>query len=148
MHFMIFNLSFWVFEKVLGFFKIDEVIVKFLGWILWKSFNLFMHCIPCALSLYFHAFRCVLYMLNWLCAGRFELGWAHNDITVAHHMLMHFHAFVYLNCLGTFSSVSFFLLHSLVYVSASRHQNVSLLHLETLFIPAHLHFLILPPSSV
>ena len=34
MHFMIFNLSFRVFEKVLGFFKIDEVIVKFLGWFL------------------------------------------------------------------------------------------------------------------
>ena len=61
---------------------------------------------------------------------------------------MHFHAFVYLNCLGTFSSVSFFLLHSLVYVSASRHQNVSLLHLETLFVPTYLRFLILPPSSV
>ena len=28
---MIFNLSFWVFEIFLVFFKIDEVIVKFLG---------------------------------------------------------------------------------------------------------------------
>ena len=74
-----------------------------------------MHCISYASSLYFHAFRCVLYMLNYLCAGRFGLGQAYNDITVACHMLMHFHAyvlyiqyiFVYLNCFGTFLSVSF-----------------------------------------
>ena len=45
-------------------------------------------------------------MLNYLCAGKFGLDWAHNDITIARHMLMHLHAYVpyiqsisiYLNC--------------------------------------------------
>ena len=72
-------------------------------------------------------------------------------------MLIHFHAyvlyilyiFIYLNCFGTFLSVSFFLPpsppHSLVYVSASWHQNVSLLCLETLFILGHLLLLLIPP---
>ena len=49
-------------------------------------------------------------MLNYLYAGRFGLGWAYDDITVARHMLMRFHAYVpyiqyiskYLNCLGLF----------------------------------------------
>ena len=30
-----FGLTFWDFLKILGFFKIDEVIVKFLGWVLY-----------------------------------------------------------------------------------------------------------------
>ena len=57
-------------------------------------------------------------------------------------MLMHFHAyvlyilyiFIYLNCFGTFLSVSFFPPHSLVYVSGLWHQNVSLFRPRTLFI--------------
>ena len=92
-------------------------------------------------------------MLNCLCVGRFGLGWAHDDITVARHMLMHFHTYVlyiqyifaYLNCFGAFLSVSFFPPLSLVYVSVSWHQNVSLLRPGTLFIPGHLRLLILPP---
>lgn len=50
-----------------------------------------------------------------------------------------------LNFFGIFLSVSFFPLHSLVYVSASWHLNVSLLRLGTLFVPGHLLFLIPPP---
>ena len=83
-------------------------------------------------------------MLNWLCAGRIGLGWAHNAFTVAYQMLMHFHEYVlyilyiliYLNCFRTFLIVSFFPHppHSLVYVNASWHQNVSLLRPETLFV--------------
>ena len=54
------------------------------------------------------------------------------------YMFMHSHAyvlsfqyiFIYLNCFGTFLSVSFFLPHSLVYISASWHQNINLLHDE------------------
>ena len=30
-----FDLTFWDFLKILGFFKINEVIVKFLGWVLY-----------------------------------------------------------------------------------------------------------------
>ena len=66
-------------------------------------------------------------------------------------MLMHFHAyvlyilyiFVYLNCFGTFLSISFSPPHSLVYVSAWWHQNVSLLRLGTFFVPGHLLFLLI-----
>ena len=91
-------------------------------------------------------------MLNCLYAGRFGLGWAHNDITVARHMLMHFHAYVlyiqyisiYLNYFWDFSECFFLPPHSLVYVSASWHQNISLHRLGTLFILGHLRLLNLP----
>ena len=62
-----------------------------------------------------------------MCVGRFGLGWAHDAFYFAHHMLLHFHAyvsyiqyiFVYLNCLELFwLSLSSPPL-SLVYVSAS-----------------------------
>ena len=63
--------------------------------------------------------------------------------------------FFYLNCFGTFLSVSFSppppTPLSLVYISMSRHQNVSLLHPETLFIlghPLRLILLLLPFGSV
>ena len=66
-------------------------------------------------------------------------------------MLMHFHAyvlyilyiFVYLNCFGTFLSVSFSPPHSPIYVSASWHQNISLLCPRTLFVPGHLFLLLI-----
>ena len=38
MHFMRLDLGFGFFEKILGFFKIDEVFMKFLGWVLCKWF--------------------------------------------------------------------------------------------------------------
>ena len=83
-----------------------------------------MHCITCALQLYFHAFSCVLYMLSCLCAGRFGLGWAHDAFYFACHMLMQFHAYIpyiqynsiYLNCLELFW-LSLFPPLSLVYVN-------------------------------
>ena len=67
-------------------------------------------------------------------------------------MLMHFHAYVfyilyipiYLNCFGTFLIISFSRPHSLVYVNASWHLNISLLHPETLFVPGHLLLLLIP----
>ena len=49
-----------------------------------------MHCISCTLQLYFLAFRCVLYLCNWLCASRIGLGWAYDAIYLACHMFMHF----------------------------------------------------------
>ena len=91
-------------------------------------------------------------MLNWLCAGRIGLSQAHDEITIAYHMLMHFHAyvlyilyiFVYLNCFGIFLSISFSPPpHSLVYISAWWHQNVSLLRPGTFFVPGHLLFLLI-----
>ena len=89
-------------------------------------------------------------MLNWLCAGMIGLGWAHDAITIAYHILMHFHAYVlyilyiliYLNCFGTFLIVSFSppppVPHSLVYVNASWLLNISLLRPGTFFVPGHL----------
>ena len=90
-------------------------------------------------------FRCVVTLLKWLCAGRIGLGWAHDVFNIAHHMLMHFHAYVpyilyiliYWLCLVLFCmflSLSLSLLCTLV---VSWHLNVSLLHLGTLFISRH-----------
>ena len=67
-------------------------------------------------------------------------------------MFMHFHAYVlyiqyisiYLDCFWDFSKCFFLPPHSLVYISASWHQNVSLLRLEILFVLGNLHLLILP----
>ena len=39
-------------------------------------------------------YRCVFTLLNWLCAGRIGLGWAHDVFTITYHMLVHFHAYV------------------------------------------------------
>ena len=93
---------------------------------------------------------CFIYVI-WLCAGRIGLGWAHDAITIAYHMLIHFHAYVlyilyiliYLNYFGTFPIVSFSPPHCLVYVSASWHQNISLLCPRTLFVPGHLFLLLI-----
>ena len=96
---------------------------------------------------------CVIYVI-WLCASRIGLGWAHDAIFLC---MSHVHAFpcirtllsiyifIYLNCFETFLSVSFSSPHSLVYVSALWHQNVSLLRLETLFVSGHLLLLLIPP---
>ena len=66
-------------------------------------------------------------------------------------MLMHFHTYIlyisyiliYLNCFGTFLIVSSCPPHSLVYISASWHLNVSLFCPGTLFVPRHPPLLIL-----
>ena len=55
-------LGFW---KFLGFFKIDEVFVKFLGWVLFKWSCMLLHCITFTFSQCFMHFRCVFYMLEW-----------------------------------------------------------------------------------
>ena len=39
-------------------------------------------------------YRCVFTLFNWLCSGRIGLGWAHDVFNIAHHMLMHFHAYI------------------------------------------------------
>ena len=88
-----------------------------------------------------------------MCVYRFGLGWAHDAIIFARHMLMHFHAyvlyiqyiFIYLNCFWDFSEFFFLPPHSLVYISALWHQNVSLLCPETLFVLGYLHLLIPHP---
>ena len=80
---------------------------------------------------------CVFTLLNWLCAGRIRLVWAHAIFTIAYHMLMHFHAYVpyilyiliywlWLVLFWMFLSPSLFL----VTLVASWHLNVSLLCLE------------------
>ena len=95
-------------------------------------------------------------MLNCLCASRFILGWARDAFYFAHHMLMHFHAyvpyiqyiFVYLNCLLLFwlslSSPSLSLSFTLM---RQWHRNVNLLRPKTLFVPRHLPLILLHPIS-
>ena len=74
MHFILWNLSFWDFCKIWGFSKSKRFLCNF--WDGFWRFTLknFMHCFPCALYLYFHAFSYVLYILNYLCVGRIGLG--------------------------------------------------------------------------
>ena len=101
---------------------------------------------------------CLLYAL--LCAGRFGLGWAHDEFIFACHMFMHSHAYVpsivYIliyQLLGTFLIVSlYFFLSLLLMLVASWHLGVNPLRPETLFILGHLLplFLLTPfplPSS-
>ena len=83
-----FRPRFWVFEFFLGFFKIDEIFVKFLGWVLLKWSYMLMRCITFAFLTMFHAIWCVFVVT--LCAGRFGLGWTDDDILVTRHMIMHF----------------------------------------------------------
>ena len=65
MHFIHFYLTFGIFEKFLGFFRIDEVFVKFLGLVLLKWFlkHHALHYI-CIITM-FHAFRCVFTLLHY-----------------------------------------------------------------------------------
>ena len=50
------------FEIFLVFLEIDELFVKFLGWVLFKWYCMLMHCITFALSQCFMHYRCVLSM--------------------------------------------------------------------------------------
>ena len=61
------------FEIFLGFLKIDELFVKFLGWVLLKWCYLLMHCISFAFLTMFHAFRCVYLLEPCVLVG---LDWA------------------------------------------------------------------------
>ena len=66
---------------------------------------------------------CVFTLLNWLCASRIELGWAHAVFTITYRMLMHFHAYILyilyilIYWLYWCFSVCLFLSLSLVYIS-------------------------------
>ena len=56
MHFIHLDLGFWGFWNFLGSYKIDEVFVKFLGWVMFKLSYFLMHCItfvfsPCFMHL-------------------------------------------------------------------------------------------------
>ena len=84
---------------------------------------------------------------NWLCIGRFGLGWAHDAFYIACHMFMHSHAYVlsfqsilwyfellwdFFYCLLSFS------LPLSVYVNLLLwHPNGNVLHPGTLFVPRH-----------
>ena len=81
-----------------------------------------------------------------LCAGRFGLGWAHDEFIIACHMFMHSHAYVpsivYIliyQLLGTFLIVPLpFFLSLLLTLVVSWHLRVSPLCPRTLFVPKHL----------
>ena len=86
---------------------------------------------------------------NWLCTGRFGLGWAHDTFYISYHMFMHSHAYVlsfqyilwYFELLWDFSDCFLSLSLSLslsVYVSLLLwHPNVNLPRPGTLFVPGH-----------
>ena len=92
----------------------------------------------------FHTFRCVLTLLQWFCASRIGLGWAHDVFTIAYHILMHFHAyvlyilyiFIYWLCLVLFC-VSLFLSLSFFRLVALWHLNENLLRPGTFFVLGH-----------
>ena len=103
------------------------------------------------IAFYVHYNSIVMHLdvCNWLCAGRFGLGWAHDAFYIVCHMFMHSHAYVlsfqsilwYFELLWDFFdcllSLSLSLLLS-VYVNLLLwNPNVNLLRPETLFIPRH-----------
>ena len=145
--------NFWVFFffffwKFLGFFKIDEVFLKFLGWFLFKWSTMFMHCITFAFLTMFMNFRCVFTLLQWcVLVG---LDWAKPMMFLSLHVTCSciFHAYVpsfifilILICVGTIlhvcSSLPFFRLVALWHLKENP------LHPKTLFVLGHLplHFL-------
>ena len=86
-----------------------------------------------------------------LCADRFGLDWAHDAISFAFHMSMHFPCirtlFQYTcytwNCLGLFWLSLFLFLSFCLRYSCLWHLSVNPLQLGTLFVPELLHHLIL-----
>ena len=86
-----------------------------------------------------------------LCADRFGLGWAHDAISFACHMFIHFpcirtsfqYTWYIWNCLGLFW-LSFFLSLSVsLHYSCLWHLSVNPLQPGTVFVPVLLHHLIL-----
>ena len=138
--------NFWDFWSTLGFFKINEVFVQFLGWVLLHRVSNFMHCITCALQQCFIHFRCVFYFVAMLCAGRLRLGWAHNVFKFACDMFMHTYLqvsiFVILHLVGAFLIV-FLPLSLILTLVASWHLNINPLCPGTHFILRHLLLLLL-----
>ena len=71
--------------KSLGFLKIDENFVKFLGWILLKCCYMLMHCITFAFSLCFMHYRCMFSMLEpYVLVG---LDWAEPMMHFSLHVI-------------------------------------------------------------
>ena len=94
---------------------------------------------------------CALYV-GILCAGMFRLGWAHDVILVAQHMIMHFSYirtilfFLFILLLiGTFLllSLSLSLSLSLFRIVCAWHPSANSLHPRTFFVSRHLLLLIL-----
>ena len=97
-------------------------------------------------------FRCMFTLLNWLCADRIGLGWAHDVFTIAYHMLMHFHAYVlyilYILIYWLYWCFSMCLSLSFFQLVALWHLNENLLHPETFFVLGLLlPFLVLHPFT-
>ena len=108
-----------------------------------------MHCITFAFSQYFHAFRCVFYMLeSCVLVG---LDWAKPMmfLFVACHIIMHF------SCIRTLIFIPFGIFVDWCFSSSSSsslsfswivctwHPSAKLLHPETLFVLRHLFLALL-----
>ena len=89
MHFTHLNLGFGFSWNFLGFLKIDEYFVKFLGLVLCFWCYRIMHCIPFAFSQCFMHLDVCLYVENCVLIG---LDWVEPMIEFffAYHMFMHF----------------------------------------------------------
>ena len=126
--------------------KIVEYFMKFLVWILLIWCYMLMHCITFAFSQCFMYYKCVFICWN-LCVVRIGLGWIHDAIFFARHMLMHIScictfSFLYFGtfCDGVFLFLSLSL--SLSLTVCAWHLSANPLHPGTLFVLGH-HLLIL-----
>ena len=115
MHFIDFDLTFGLFENFLGFFKINEVFVKFLGWV----FFFFKKKKSCITShLHYNTVSCILRCVFTLLQTSVLVGldWAEPMMFLLLHIkcsciFMHtylkFFIFLYIDCFGAFLCVSF-----------------------------------------
>ena len=114
MHSCILNLSFEVFEKILGFLVFLEIFgLCFVNLIINDHA---LH--SCCILTMFHAFRCVFDYVE-MCAGRFGLGFTYDVFIFARHIFMHISCIRILSflsfcfCLWCVFSLSLSLLHRL-----------------------------------
>ena len=139
------DLGFGWFEKFWGFSKLMKVLCNF--WVRCYLNEFKTSCI--ASHMHYNNVSCILdvcLLCALLCAGRFGLGWAHDEFIFACHMFMHSHAYVpsivnilIYQLLGTFLIVSlYFFLSLLLMLVASWHLSVNPLRPKTLFILGHL----------
>ena len=132
-----FRPRFWVFEKILGFFKIDEIFVKFLGWVLLKWSYMLMHCITFAFLTMFHAIWCVFVVtLCWWVWIGLNRWWYSCYTSHDHAFFMHtYHSFLFLVYLliGAFQLLSL----SLSLIVCAWHLSANPLCPKTLFVPGH-----------
>ena len=149
MHFIHLDLGFGFFKIFLGFFKIDELFVKFLGWILLKWSYMLMHCITFEFSQCFMHFRCVLYMLescvlvclDW--AEPMMLFLLHSTWSCIFHTYVPFFSFFWYYCSLVLFCFSLSLSLSLFRIVCTWHPSVNPLCPGTLFVPRHLLLLTL-----